>query len=556
MKPYLKISLVAIFYVVGLAYVAGQGSYSHFQEPLRFLAGEQAEGRLTSAPGEALCAEYIARHFKEAGLLPGGKDGSWFQTFPFVKYRMASISKPMDFFGLATLDGYQHFYPLSFSSDTVDIFQGTLQGLEYGFREEIDWSKEVIINGIAVIKAGMPEGIDTHSPLAAEARMDKRIRKLEEKGAKAVIVCKPHSGFTDIQDKKLRPRRYQANIPVVFADTTYAFITGFPSVSFSYLIHQIMGEGTNVIAQTNPKKKSNLILGAHYDHLGYGELGGSRKDTFAIHYGADDNASGTAMIMALAEKVTHKSLKHHNHVIIAFSGEELGLLGSQFFAKNPTVPLSQSRAMFNYDMVGRMDTATHKLYIGGTGTCNTWNDILDQYPNDSTYLVIERNPKGTGPTDHTPFYYQKVPVLSFFTGLHSDYHTPFDTEDKINYAGMQKVMDLTLSILKDVHSKKWRKGTYQSVIEEKKEAATFTVTLGIMPDYGFAGKGLKITGVSANGPAHKAGLTNGDIIVKLGEKDINDVYAYMNALSTLSPKQTTTLSYIRNGETYHVDLAL
>lgn len=524
-----------------------QGQDHLFKKHISYLASEQLAGRLTGSEGEKLAGDYIAKAFSDAGLVSGGENGTWFQTFSFIKFRLASMSEPLDFYGITSLQPYKYFYPLTYSCDTANISSMPLQGVSYGFRDSGDFDFIDTLTGIAVVKAGLPTEVNPHSTEAMQADWPKRIRLLQQKGAKAIIICKPYTGFTDVPEKGLKVRGFQAQIPVIYADTTYAFITGYPEAAFHYVIHKIMGEGRNVVGVTPKKKKSTVIIGAHYDHIGRGELGGSRKDTFASHYGADDNASGTAMIMELAKAVKNKKLNKHRYVFVAFSGEELGLLGSHYFANNPSTPIPNTRAMLNFDMVGRMDTLTPKLYVGGTGTCMTWEKLLNEIE-DTSKLFISKDPKGTGATDHTNFYYKQIPVLSFFTGLHNEYHTPNDIEALINYNGMTKVYDYVYEVLLKLNHKKYRKGVFQSVKEEKKEASSFKVTLGVMPDYGYSGQGLKISGANKGGPAELAGLIGGDVVTKIGTHDISDIYAYMKVLSLFKKGDTTTIVFLREGE--------
>ena len=306
--------------------------------------------------------------------------------------------------------------------------------------------------------------------------------------------------------------------------------------------------GTNVIAYIDNKALYTVILGAHFDHLGYGEDHNSMYagTTPMIHNGADDNASGTAALLELARLLKKEKKSPYNYLFIAFSGEELGLFGSKYFVEHPTIDLQKVNYMINMDMVGRLNDSTHNLTIGGIGTSPTWSSILStQNPS----FTIKIDSSGTGPSDHTSFYRKNIPVLFFFTGLHKDYHKPSDDFDKINYNGEAKIITFIQQIIK----KSWGRG--KLIFTKTKEQAmdnkhTIRVSLGIMPDYTFSGEGIKADGVSDGKPAQKAGLQAGDVIIKVDEWKVTDMKSYMKILSEekLHKGYTTTVTIKRNNE--------
>lgn len=306
--------------------------------------------------------------------------------------------------------------------------------------------------------------------------------------------------------------------------------------------------GKNVIAYIDNKAPYTVILGAHFDHLGYGEDHNSMYTgtTPMIHNGADDNASGTAALLELARLLKKEKKSPYNYLFIAFSGEELGLFGSKYFVEHPTIDLQKVNYMINMDMVGRLNDSTHNLTIGGIGTSPTWSSILStQNPS----FTIKIDSSGTGPSDHTSFYRKNIPVLFFFTGLHKDYHKPSDDFDKINYNGEAKIITFIQQIIK----KSW--GSGKLIFTKTKEQAmdnkhTIRVSLGIMPDYTFSGEGIKADGVSDGKPAQKAGLQAGDVIIKVDEWKVTDMKSYMKILSEekLHKGYTTTVTIKRNNE--------
>lgn len=298
---------------------------------------------------------------------------------------------------------------------------------------------------------------------------------------------------------------------------------------------------------------SYIIVGAHYDHLGRGKFGSlySRNDT-TIHNGADDNASGTAGLLELAhyysEHPTEKSI-----LFIAFSGEEMGLLGSQHFIEEPTIPLEQSLAMINMDMIGRLDN--NELLIFGTGSSKKWKDLVIEANSDS--LSIEMIPDGTGASDHTSFYNKGIPVLHYFTNTHADYHRPSDDAEYINAEGQDLVLEHIRRLITAIDQLSSSELAYtEAPVTQNRNVTMSGVTLGVTPDYGYSGSGMRITGVRNGGPADSAGLLEGDIIIRLADKPLKDIYAYMEALNDLQEGEETTVTVIRNGAEQTFDITL
>ena len=300
--------------------------------------------------------------------------------------------------------------------------------------------------------------------------------------------------------------------------------------------------GHNVIAYLNNNAERTVVVGAHYDHLGYGDEGSLyRGEEKAIHNGADDNASGVAVMLDLAGKLK-KANTGNNYIFIAFSGEEMGLLGSNYFAKNPTLSVENLNYMVNMDMVGRLK-ADSTLAVYGTGTSSVFKQVLESH-NDKFKLIEEES--GVGPSDHTSFYLQDIPVLHFFTGQHEDYHKPSDDSDKLNYEGMSIISSYIFDVISDLDDN--GELAFRKTKNESEEAPRFKVTLGVVPDYLFDGEGMRIDGVSEDKPAQKAGLQKGDIVVKLGDSTITDMMSYMKALSAFEKGNKTKVVVNRNGE--------
>jgi Zn-dependent M28 family amino/carboxypeptidase len=300
--------------------------------------------------------------------------------------------------------------------------------------------------------------------------------------------------------------------------------------------------GNNVIGFFDNKAENTIIIGAHYDHLGFGGEGSLYRDSIkAIHNGADDNASGIAVMLNLAAKLKEKNTSN-NYLLMAFSGEEMGLLGSNYFVKNPTIDTKKVSYMINMDMVGRMKKDS-SLAVYGTGTSPIFKQVLKSH-NDNFKLIQQES--GVGPSDHTSFYLADIPVLHFFTGQHEDYHKPGDDSEKLNYEGMYLISDYIFNIISDLDNN--GKLAFRKTKNESDSTPRFKVGLGVIPDYLFDGKGMRIDGVSEDKPAQKAGLKKGDIVIKLGDSTVVNMMSYMRALSVFE-KGNTTKVIVKRGDT-------
>lgn len=294
-----------------------------------------------------------------------------------------------------------------------------------------------------------------------------------------------------------------------------------------------------------------IVIGAHYDHLGMGDFG-SRGKSRRIHNGADDNASGTAGLLEIAQYFS-ENRPQKDLLFIAFSGEEMGLLGSQHYVENPTVNLNNVIAMLNMDMIGRMED--NRLMIFGTGTSENWEEILTSANADS--LNLDLVAEGTGASDHTNFYYQNIPVLHYFTDTHADYHQPSDDTEWINFEGQQKIVNHVSRVIHALDTLKHEDLAFTEAPGKRDQPVNLNgPTLGVLPDYGFEGEGFRINGVNEDGPAGAAGLKSGDIIVQIGESSVKDIYEYMEVLNELREGQHANVTVLRDDEelTFNVEL--
>lgn len=304
-------------------------------------------------------------------------------------------------------------------------------------------------------------------------------------------------------------------------------------------------KGRNVIGFLDNGAATTVIIGAHYDHLGMGDENSLWTGPKAIHNGADDNASGVSSLIELAQWLSAKpaGTTHNNYLIMAFSGEEKGLWGSNYFTKHPTIDLKTVSYMLNMDMVGKLN-AEKALAINGVGTCPDWMQILPEIQVDGIKIVTSES--GVGASDHTSFYLVDIPAIHFFTGQHEDYHKPSDDADKLNYAGIVSVTNYIQQVILKMDGR--GKPQFTKTKDATPSSSDFKVTLGVIPDYLYSGAGLRIDGAKDGKPGAKAGLKGGDTIMKMGDYDIADIYGYMEALGKFEAGQTVDCVVERAGE--------
>jgi Zn-dependent M28 family amino/carboxypeptidase len=306
-------------------------------------------------------------------------------------------------------------------------------------------------------------------------------------------------------------------------------------------------KGTNVIGYLDNGAAYTIVIGGHYDHLGAHEHGSSLdkdKQKGVIHNGADDNASGTAGVMALARYFANNATKENtNFLFMCYSAEEDGLIGSKYYTNHPTMDLNKITCMINMDMVGRLNDSTKKVMVFGVGTSPAYTSIFSGL---NTPLTLSYDSSGVGPSDQTSFYLKNIPVLHFFSGQHLDYHKSTDDAEKINYAGEKQILELIADIANRISNQP--KLAFTTTKQAEQSKVSFKVTLGIMPDYSYSGKGVKADAVTAGKPAALAGIIANDIVVKLGDKAIENIYDYMKLLAIYKKGDTTSVEVLRNNE--------
>jgi hypothetical protein len=303
--------------------------------------------------------------------------------------------------------------------------------------------------------------------------------------------------------------------------------------------------GRNVVGFIDNKSANTIVIGAHYDHLGLGIAGSSlHVGEAAVHNGADDNASGVASLLYLAEYLKNNpKAKNNNYLFLAFSAEELGLIGSKKFVENPSFGLQNVNYMLNMDMVGRLNEEK-VLAVNGAGTSPTWKDELAKIA--VAGIKIKTTDSGVGPSDHTSFYLKDMPVLHFFTGQHTDYHKPSDDSELVNYQGILDVSMFIATLVENLNDA--GKLIFTKTKDESQQGASFKVTLGVMPDYVYDGEGMRIDAVMDDKPAKKAGLEKGDIVIQIGDVQVKTIYDYMDGLAKFKKGEKAKVKVKRKEE--------
>jgi len=319
-------------------------------------------------------------------------------------------------------------------------------------------------------------------------------------------------------------------------------------VEFTDTVAETTITGRNIIAFLDNGAENTIIIGAHYDHLGWGGQGSLYRGEKAIHNGADDNASGVAVMLDLADKLRNKNT-NNNYLFMAFSGEEMGLLGSNYFVKHTTIDLSKVDYMINMDMVGRLKK-DKTLAVYGIGTSPIFKEVVERNAKGKFHLILKES--GVGPSDHTSFYLANLPVLHLFTGQHADYHKPTDDSNLLNYEGMQEISDFVYAIVSDLNDT--AKLAFTKTKNEQQKGSKFKVTLGVIPDYLFDGKGMRIDGVTDGKPASKAGIIKGDVVVKMGTIEVAEMMDYVKALGKFDKGQSTKVIVMRDGKEVEVEV--
>jgi aminopeptidase YwaD len=568
---------------------------ARIQQDIKYLSSDELEGRLTGSKGATEAARYIAAEFKKLGLkpLPSGATGNgseshsstqrfsiehYLQKFPYIA--SVSLGKNNSFiFGQDNLTVGTDWLPLGFSSSSTAAGETVFVG--YGITaSELSHNDYAGVNtgSIALALQGTPDGDNPHGQFARFEGVRWKAVAARNAGAKALIIIARENNFKDDHLTKLGYDNSagDAGLPVIVISRQAAErLFAHSNLSLTKLEESSTARTpdnsrtlnfqttltTDIVRNDTPAynvagmlegsdpvlKNEIIIIGAHYDHLGRGGEGsGSLAPRGGeIHHGADDNASGTAGVLELARLFSaQKQRPKRTIVFMAFSGEEEGLLGSNYYVNHPLLPLANTIAMINMDMIGRMKN--YRLSIGGVGTAKEWRDIMSADAEKTFQLTL--NEDGFGPSDHSSFYAKQIPVLFFWTGNHSDYHKPTDTFEKINYDDEVRILEMVMRIVNSLNTADKRVTYTTAKSDSAPRTSGFRVYLGTIPNYADSNDGLMLDGVRDDSPAAKAGLKAGDKVVKIGDHEIRNVYDYTAALGEMKAGEEYVLEVVRGTE--------
>lgn len=580
--------IVTIFQSIALAQTVDSPEITkeEIYEHIKYLASDELEGRFTGTEQCRIAAEYIAKEFEKAGLLPVF-NGSYFQEFPFISEIKTGdnsfeiISKEKSF-----LEIQKDYTPLPFS-DNLSI-EGKLVFAGYGISSKEnnydDYDGIDVKDKVVIVFRGHPDVNTAHSPFeqlaslrfkatvardkgaagiifvnTADKKDDDKLIKLEYDGAAkikgvSIIQIKRNVLQKLFSDKNLDIDILEKQISENKKPNSFELDKSARIKTEVIEVESISWNVGAMLKGNDPKLSDEyLVIGAHFDHLGWGKQNSLYQGEPMIHNGADDNASGTTGLLELAEKFgSEKNNLKRSVVFFAFSGEELGLLGSNYLVNNFPLPIEKVVSMINMDMIGRLKDSS--LIVYGTGTSSNWKKLLND--NNSFGFKLNFNDEGFGPSDHSSFYGKKIPVLFFFTGTHSDYHKPSDDYDKINSEGQEKVLKYIYFVATDIINADI-KPDYLAV--ERKDSGRITtskVWVGTIPDFAGDVDGYKLGGVTEGSPAALAGLQAGDIITKFGDKKISNIYDFTYAIGNYIPGDKVKVVVKRAEKELEVEIEL
>jgi hypothetical protein len=582
-------------------------SEARMKKDISYLASDALEGRGMATHGLDLAADYIAAEFKKAGLKPGGKDGSYFQPFSHAGHtldgrpalvlrgpggQVIELRHGVDFEALGMAPGGKVTdAPLAFAGYGITA---TAKDGGYNDYENIDPAGKVLIvlhylpRGEARYKDSDNKEITVGlgGDRRKYASFTEKLANADKRKAAAVIFLHDHVAAKD--GDPLLPYGYTSTsragkLPALFlrrsvADTLLrsaldsslaqreedidrtlhpqsALLPGWtvslevkakPAIELKNVVGVLEGKG--------PLAKETVVVGAHYDHWGYGGAGSlSGLRTPAIHHGADDNGSGTATVIELARRFAAQTNREGRRLVfVCFSGEEQGLWGSEYYVKEPPFPLADTVAMINFDMVGRLrpDKKTNKdrLLIEGVGTAKTFDALIENLNNKYDF-TLQKKASFMPASDHVNYYDKQIPVLWIWTDDHGDYHRPSDTAEKINVVGMRKIADLSQDLI-----------TALATVEKRPEYVKLARSgggrpggsdvprLGIRPEYGDTEDGVLVTAVGDGGPAAKGGIKAGDRLVAMDGKPVKNLEAYISLLQGHKKGDVLEVTVLRDGK--------
>lgn len=537
---------------------------------VRWLADDAQEGRRTGEPGAYRSADYLAEHLAEAGLEPAGDDGTWFQEFevrmPATEGASSLLVDDVAISDIATVA----------ASPTVEV-EGELAYANYGIVFEShgmnDYAAIDVKGKVVLVRRYTEFGVDADPQLASLGNLRKKIRNAADAGAVGILLGTHPEDVAGGGKEKLAFDAVQGTMPIpVISITPEAFEQlenrwmQRKTAAVVKMAPEVIREtriARNVLAKVPGALDEWITIGAHYDHLGYGGEGSLAPGVHAIHNGADDNASGSAMTLELAEtfamRARSEGLPVRGLLFCFWSGEELGLLGSAHWVEHPTIPLGDVLCNLNLDMVGRLESGRVTVGSGYTGAAfpPALEEVKRSLKAQGIGLelnVVENELPGGGGSDHMSFHKMEIPAVFFFSGLHSDYHKPSDDWEKVTFPAMADLAVALVDFLERMQTPALDQFAY---IKPKaadgeggeRKVRSATVWFGSIPDYGaMPDTGMQISGTSPGGPAEKAGLLPGDVIVQIGDFPIGDIYDFMDTLADFQDGDTTEVTVIRDGK--------
>ncbi len=596
-------SIIAIIILFSNTHIYSQRDIStveRVREYVKYLASDELEGRFPGTLGMEKAQNYIKNHFSKIGLQTF--NNSYLQEFSVAtglklgtenklsaSVLVERVGVPVEQWkpGVRNYEVTSDWQPVPFSENGTVTGQLVFAG--YGITAEslnYDDYKNIDVKGkVCMILLGSPEGSSEKSKFYNYLSLRHKATTARNNGAVGVLFVNPQGDSADVIKplkfemmsknsgivaahfkrsiaSKLLPRNVQINYvenEINKKKTPNSFDIPYTTITLTVDLQDDMHATNNVIGFVKGTKYPDeyIVVGGHYDHLGYGQMGNStyRGSTPMIHNGADDNASGTAGVMELAERFA-KHPAERTIVFMSFSGEEMGLLGSNYYVEHNYFPHNKTALMLNFDMIGRMKE--NKVQIFGLGSAARFDNDIDSLANIDSIIVVKLQ-DGFGPSDHSSFYKNNVPVMHFFTGTHGDYHSPSDDWDKIDYVGLARIADFAEDVVRHYASLSERP-SFIKVVDTSSQVRATTgghgAWFGIVPNFEESPLGCKISGTSPGSPAAAAGLQENDIITHIDGKAVKNLYDFMYIVGEHKPGDKLKVKVLRNEKEKEFEVTL
>ncbi|GJM24533.1 MAG: hypothetical protein DHS20C16_09480 [Phycisphaerae bacterium] len=569
-----------------------------YQGHVNFLADDAQGGRGLGTPGIERSADYIANHLSSSGLHPAGDDGTFFQSFEVALNPKLSNSCEIHVTGVDLQPKFESdFVPFGFSGS--GHFEGDVVFAGYGIinddKKHNDYAHfDVDGKVVLMLRHEPPSWLGDDDDFTPHSQFSNKVYNAKEKGAVAVLIVNrltDEGGADKLQRWRGGDNSADYGLPAFHVSQAFAeslikaggagdlrslqdqLDAGNPASNALNGIHmkgdsgivREMAKTRNVVGilkGVGPLAHEIVVIGAHYDHLGKAVPRSARRHSAEstdqipqIHNGADDNASGTAGVIELARKLASQQPLKRSVVFMAFSGEESGLLGSKHFVNHPTIELENVVAMLNMDMIGRLAEDNNTIQVFGTEAAEGFGDMLQQLA-DKHRFDLKGSASATGPSDHTSFYQKKIPSLHFFSGLHEDYHRPGDDAHKINTDKSVRFLAYIEDVAWSIIDNDERPVYHYVAAPAQISGSRSRVRMGIMPSYADGGEGLGVDGVMKDSPALKGGMKDGDVIVRIGETKVKNIYDYMAALREKNPGDEVEVDVRRDGKVQTLKVVL